>query len=304
MTENNQIVQFHVPVMTQTVIQYLLPCIQHKKYKDKSAMYIDATLGSGGHSQAILENISDGIVVGIDLDIDAIEYSKNRLKDHSNFHIFHTSYTNLDQIVSQFPDYALKGVLFDLGISSHQISKPNRGFSYSVQGILDMRFDQSNPIRNAKDIIQRSSEYELSNILFKYGEERFARNIARQIHEQRRNIRTTFDLAQIVRSVVHGKNINKSLSRVFQALRILVNNELDNVKIGLSKAIDLCATGARLVVITYHSLEDRIVKQIFRDYAQNNKLQILTKKPIRPLLIEINNNPSARSAHLRAAQKV
>jgi 16S rRNA (cytosine1402-N4)-methyltransferase len=290
--------------MTQAVIKYLLPCAEEKKCHDKSAMYIDATLGGGGHSQAILENISEGIVVGLDLDLDAIEYSKNHLKNYKNFHLFHTSYINLDKIINEFSDYVLKGILFDLGVSSYQISTPERGFSYANQGLLDMRFDQSYPANNARDILLQTSEYELSNILFKYGEERFARKIARQLHNYRDKIKTTFDLVAIIRAVVNDKNINKTLSRVFQALRIVVNNELENFKIGLTKAIDLCASGARLVVIAYHSLEDRIVKQVFRAYAHNNILHLLTKKPLRPSLVEINNNPSARSAHLRVAEKI
>lgn len=304
MTDTNTISQFHIPVMTKEVISYLLPCNNSKTSNNKSAMYIDATLGGGGHAQAILDNISDGIVVGIDVDIDAINYSKNRLMNYSNFHLFHTSYTNLDQVIHQFPDYQFKGIIFDLGVSTYQISHPERGFSYTNQGLLDMRFDQSTIMNTARDIIQHSSEYELTNILFKYGEERFARKIARKLHDNRNQIKTTYDLAEIIHTVIHGKNINKTLSRVFQALRIIVNHELENIKIGLRKAINLCTVGARIVVIAYHSLEDRIVKQIFRDCGQNNTIQVLTKKPALPCLNEIDTNPSARSARLRAAEKI
>lgn len=294
---------FHTPVMIKETITYLLPCTDEKKHQSEKVMYIDATLGGGSHSRAILDNISDGIVVGIDLDYDAIEYARTQLKDYTNFHLFHTSYTNLDQIVQQFSDYLLKGVLFDFGVSSYQISNPARGFSYAGQGLLDMRFDQTNPIPNAKDIILHSSEYELANILFKFGEERFARTIAHQIHAQRHKIQTTFDLAQIVRNIIHGKHVNKSLSRVFQALRITVNNELENIKIGLEKAINLCTTGARLIVIAYHSLEDRIVKRVFREYEHNGLVKIITKKPLRPSFAEIQINPSARSARFRVVER-
>jgi 16S rRNA (cytosine1402-N4)-methyltransferase len=295
---------FHIPVMVKEVITHLLPISPAEDNDGKLPMYIDATLGGGGHSKAILEKISNGIVIGLDIDNDAIEFSKKRLKHYTNFHLFHTSYTNIDQIVQQFPDYFLQGVLFDLGVSYHQIATPERGFSYNADGPLDMRFDRSLIGITAQQIIQRTSTYELVKIFSEFGEEHGAHKIANYINAQRNQIKDTTTLANIIKDVIPIRFQNKTLSRIFQALRIVVNAELDNVKIGLQKAIDLLAKSARLIVISYHSLEDRITKQMFREQSEKGILNILTKKPLRPELVETTQNPSSRSAKLRVAEKL
>jgi 16S rRNA (cytosine1402-N4)-methyltransferase len=302
--DSKQGYEFHTPVMVKEVISYLLPSHQLPKIDGKLPMFIDATVGGGGHAQAILENLSSGIVVGLDCDVDAIEYTKKRLQNYTNFHLFHTTYTNIDKVALEFPNYYIKGILFDLGVSYYQIMTPSRGFTYSSAGPLDMRFNQSLPARSAKEIIRHASLYDLRKIFSEYGEERYAHKIATQIHTQRNYINTTLELADIIKKAIPGQKQNKSLSRVFQSLRIVVNNELENIKIGIEKAIKLLTTGGRILVIAYHSLEDRLVKQTFRNYANLEFLKILIKKPLVPQLSEVSVNPPARSAHLRAAEKI
>jgi len=296
--------EFHTPVMVKQVISYLIPDSPALNTMDKLPMYIDATLGGGGHAQAILEKISKGIVVGLDWDEDAVKFSRDRLKQYNNFFPYHTSYTDIDKIVGQLSEYYLQGVLFDLGVSSHQITLPERGFSYSVEGPLDMRFDQSQIRTTAQQIIQRTSAYDLEKIFSEFGEERRARKIAAQITTHRNQIKNTRTLAEIIKQVMPAHFQNKTLSRIFQALRIVVNSELANIKTGLQKAIQLLHQGGRIIVISYHSLEDRITKQTFKQNKEQGILNILTKKPLRPEPVEISQNPSARSAKLRAVEKI
>jgi 16S rRNA (cytosine1402-N4)-methyltransferase len=219
-------------------------------------------------------------------------------------YLFHTNYTNIDKITKEFPNHYVKGILFDLGVSYHQISTPARGFTYNSNGPLDMRFNQSLPSKCAKEIIQHSPLSELKRIFSEYGEERNAYKIATRIFAKRNNIKSTAELANAVREMIPPYRQNKTLARIFQSLRIVVNRELENIKIGLEKAIEALAMGARIAVISYHSLEDRIVKQTFRHYAETKSLKILTKKPLRPEPVEVANNISARSARLRAAEKI
>ncbi len=301
MTENNH-APFHIPVMTDEVLKYLITL--NPLTKNKNAMFIDATLGGGGHTQIMLNEISNGIVIGLDLDPDAISYVHKHLSRYPNLYLFHCNYTQLDEIVKKFPKYELAGILFDLGVSSHQLSEPSRGFSFQVSGPLDMRFDATNPIPKARDILQQTSQYELAKIIAEYGEERSARKIARAIYQYRFQLNSTTDLAEIISKVMPARYLNKTLARVFQALRIYVNQELDNLKIALNKALTLMAPCAHLVVISYHSLEDRIAKRTLRDAEKAGLVKVLTKKPLRATAKEIKLNPKARSAHLRAVEKI
>ncbi len=296
-------IEFHTPVMVHEVLNYLVITNSVKKL-DQEPMYIDATLGGGGHSKAILDIIKKGIVIGLDCDSDAIDYAKTRLSKYSNLHLYQMNYTELDKVAKEFPDYYLDGVLFDLGVSYYQISTPARGFTYNADGPLDMRFNQSMPQARALEIVRHSSLPELKKIFFEYGEERYANKIAQHIFNHRQQINTTLDLVRIICEKTPSHQQTKTLSRIFQALRIAVNHELENIKIGLERSIQLLVKGARIVVISYHSLEDRITKQTFRHYAQENIIKVLTKKPLRPTLAEITINPSARSALLRAAEKI
>lgn len=295
--------EFHTPVMVFEVLNYLVTS-DIKEKNDKLPMYIDATVGGGGHAKAILDNIKKGIVIGLDCDSDAVNYAKTRLSKYSNLHLYQASYTELDQIAKEFPDYYLDGVLFDLGVSYYQISTPARGFTYNADGPLDMRFNRSLPSRDALEIIRHSSLPELKKIFFEFGEERYANKIAQHIFNQRQKMNTTLDLVRAICEKTPAHHQTKTLARIFQALRIAVNHEMDNIKTGLERSIQLLVKGARIVVISYHSLEDRITKQTFRHYAQENILKVLTKKPIRPNLAEMSANPSARSALLRAAEKI
>jgi 16S rRNA (cytosine1402-N4)-methyltransferase len=290
--------------MVKEVISHLIPVSPTSTSTDKQPMYIDATVGGGGHAQAILEKISKGIVIGLDWDNDAIKHTKLRLQNYPNLYLVHTSYANLDQIVQEFPEYYVQGILFDLGVSYYQITTPERGFSYNSDGPLDMRFDQSVFTTTAQQIIQRTPILKLIKIFSDFGEERKAHKIAVHVLAHRNLISNTQTLANIIKEIIPARFQNKTLSRIFQSLRIVVNSELENVKIGLEKAIELLSSGARMVVISYHSLEDRIVKQTFRHNSEQGILKILTKKPLRPEPVEISQNPSARSARLRAVEKI
>lgn len=302
-TDNLEKGNFHIPVMKKEVIKYLISnkiITEH----NKEPMYIDATVGGGGHCQAILESITKGIVIGLDWDIEAINFAKQRLSKYHNLYLYHTNYINIDKIVKLFPQYYLQGILFDLGVSSYQISTASRGFSYSLDGPLDMRFNQSIPSKLACEIINHASFSDLTKIFFEYGEEREAKKIAKNIFMQRNKINTTAQLAQLIREVISARYANKTLSRIFQSLRIVVNQELENIKVGVIKAINLLTVGGRIVVISYHSLEDRIIKQTFRDLARQGILTTLTKKTLRPKPNEVQSNPRARSARLRGAERV
>ena len=190
-------IEFHTPVMINEALNYLITNDTIEK-NNKLPMYIDATLGSGGHSKALLDNIKKGIVIGLDCDSDAINYAKTRLSKYSNLHLYHTSYTELDKVAQEFPNYYLNGVLFDLGVSYYQISTPARGFTYNADGPLDMRFDQSMPGSRALEIIHHSSLPELKKILFEFGEERYANKIGQHIFNHRQEINTTLDLVRII----------------------------------------------------------------------------------------------------------
>jgi len=296
--------EFHIPVMVNEVISYLIPSKPLLMINDKQPMFIDATVGGGGHAQALLEKVKHGIVIGLDCDVEAIDHTKSLMKKYNNFYLFHADYTDIDKIISEFPNHYVQGVLFDLGVSYYQIMTPHRGFSYNSDGPLDMRFNQSKHSKTAKEIIWRSPLPELKRIFVEYGEERFANKIATHLFNRRHEIRTASDLSESIKQIIPSYKQNKTLARIFQALRIAVNQELENIKLGLKKAIQIMSCGARIVVISYHSLEDRIVKQMFRKEAEMKILKILTKKPLCPEPVEVLSNSSARSARFRASEKI
>jgi 16S rRNA (cytosine1402-N4)-methyltransferase len=293
---------FHRPVMVPEVIKFLAP---------KNGIFIDATLGGGGHAEAILKVLEDGCLIGIDLDPEAIAYSQLRLSRFSNFRLFNCNYLELEPIVEAvrknplYQDMEIMGILFDLGVSWHQIRTPERGFSYELNGPLDMRFGER--IKNkASNIIRYASLPEVEKILREFGEERFYKRIARAIYEKRKQLNTTQELISLIESqlkTMPGKVKRKALQRAFQAFRIATNDELNNLRKGLLIALKLLTIGGRIIVLSYHSLEDRLVKNTFRDWAKQDKLKVLTKKPVRPTEEEINRNPAAFSARLRAAVK-
>ncbi len=283
-------------------------------------IYVDCTLGGGGHSELILKRISpNGRLIAFDIDQEAINSAKERLKDFSNLTIVKDSYTNIKTVLKNLGIAKITGgVLFDLGASYHQLTKQERGFSFSKEAPLDMRFDMDADF-SAYDVINGYSENDLVRIFSEYGEERFSKRIAKAITEQRRlsPIKTTTELAElIVNSTPRVKSNIHPATRVFQAVRIEVNNELQNVKNTLNDVLDLLDFGAIISVISFHSLEDRVVKQVFkyhstRCHCEPNQmicncpppiLEIVNKKPIMATEQEISENPPSRSAKLRIAR--
>ncbi|NLS45571.1 MAG: 16S rRNA (cytosine(1402)-N(4))-methyltransferase RsmH [Firmicutes bacterium] len=275
-------------------------------------IYIDCTLGSAGHSLSLLELKGTQIqIIGIDKDKDAILAAKEKLVPFTEVVTFiHGNFSKLKDIMGSIGIPHADGILFDLGVSGFQLDKTERGFSYMKDGPLDMRMGQEGDLC-AKDLVNNLSGKEIAEILKTYGEERWAARIARFIVERRikEPIVTTGQLVDVIKAAIPAgarRTGPHPARRTFQALRIAVNHELDNLRTGLNQAINLLRTGGRLVVISYHSLEDRIVKTTFLNESRLKKqgsLKILTKKPLIPCKEEIISNPRSRSAKLRAAEK-
>ena len=302
---------FHKPVMVKEILHYL-------NLSKGGDVYIDCTLGGGGHSKAILENIyPDGLLIGIDRDIEAIKTAEKELDVYSNrVKLVKGNFNNLKNILSNLKVEAVSGIIFDLGVSSHQLREKERGFGFKEDSRLDMRMDQTQNF-DADILINSYSEEKLIEIFEKYGEERFSKRIAHLIikDRQKKPISTTKQLASIVikslpEAIKKGRWRIHPATRVFQAIRIEVNRELEVLEKSLNQAIEVLEDQGRICVISYHSLEDRIVKNIFKEATKeeitkkNYKLKIITKKPIRPSFEEIKNNPNARSAKLRVAEKI
>ena len=283
-------------------------------------VYVDCTLGGGGHSELILQRISpNGKLIAFDIDDDAIAAASERLKDYKNLTIVKDSYTNIKKVLHSLGiEKITGGVLFDLGASFHQFNRAERGFSFSKEAPLDMRFNQDADF-SAYDVVNSYPENELVRIFSEYGEERFSKRIARAIAEKRRlkKIETTTELADlIINSTPHIKSSIHPATRVFQAIRIEVNHELQNVKNTLDDVLDLLDVGAIISVISFHSLEDRIVKHLFKYHSQRchceknqmictcppPKLELVNKKPITATEKEVSENPPSRSAKLRIAR--
>lgn len=275
----------------------------------RGSMYLDLTFGGGGHTEQLLKlSAPDGIVVAFDQDSKAIEIAlklKEIYKDR--LIVIKENFSNCYSVVKEIGFDSFDGIIMDIGVASFQLDDAQRGFSFSKDGPLDMRMDKDNPL-SAREIINNWSRQELEQIIRNYGQERFAKRIALKIEEKRAKapIETTLELANIVKEAVPAyfyKKIHPA-TKTFQALRIAVNSELDSLKKGLNDAIKLLKPYSRLVVISFHSLEDKIVKDTFKNFSQQKILSILTKKPIVPSLQEINENPRSRSAKLRCAEKL
>lgn len=274
------------------------------------AIVVDGTVGGGGHSLQILKMIAPGgRLIGIDADPDALKIAQVTLKDfNGSFTLVNDNFRNIDRILSKENIKDVDAILLDLGISSYQIEDPLRGFSIKHDSRLDMRMDRGAK-RTAYDIINRYSERDLSGLIEKYGEERFHNKIARYItHErQKKSIETTGQLASLVRRAVGYRYRNSRIdpaTRTFQAIRIAVNDELGSLEEGLKSALFWLKEGGRIAVISFHSLEDRIVKNLFKGYKELGILKIITKKPLTPSRDEIFNNPRARSAKMRVAERI
>lgn len=303
--------EYHTPVLVEKVLEYLIT--------KPDGVYVDATLGGGGHSEKILERLfPTGVLIGIDADKDALEFSKLRFGERVL--LVQSNFSHLSQILSDLNIPKVDGLLFDLGISSRQIDSAQRGFSFSSDAKLDMRFDSRQEL-DAQYVVNSYREEELSRIFWQFGEEKFSRRIAKKIVDSRttKSIDTTLELAEIVKSVVNAKFLNKSLARIFQAIRIEVNQELEALKVALKSSLIHLNPAGRLVVISYHSLEDRIVKSFFKEFSTPSRditwkltgiettkplLRVLTKKPILPDEKEISQNVRSRSAKLRVAERL
>ena len=285
----------HIPIMVKEVIQYL--------QISKTGTYIDCTIGYGGHAHQILKELSsNGKLIGIDKDEEAIKFCKKSLSAYSNVELFQNSYHKIKDILSISKIQRVDGMLLDLGLSSAQLDSKSRGFSYKIDSELDMRFDLSQNLK-ANDLLNIKSKKELADIIYKYSDERRSRTIADSILKMR-PIKNVFELVEAIRKSTPPKNRNKTLARVFQAVRILVNNEVSILERFLSEFCSQLSVGGRVVFISFHSIEDRIVKHALKDLSLKKKMKILTKKPLYPSREENFSNRRSRSAKLRAAEKI
>ncbi len=304
----------HLSVMPEEVLHWLQPVA--------GGIYLDGTLGGAGHSRLILEAASECRLIGLDRDPAALQAATTVLAGYGERVSLHqTTFDQASDVLQQLEITGLDGMLLDLGVSSHQLDTPERGFSFRHDAPLDMRMDPTTGI-TAADVVNQTEESELMHIFFKYGEERYSRRIARKIVAQRLELplTTTLELAELVRNAVPGGNRPGKMhpaTRVFQALRIYVNDELGQVERGVEAGISLLKPGGRLVVISFHSLEDRIVKHLFREKAKgcicpprmpvcqcNNTpmVKVLTRRGIKAGVAEVDQNVRSRSAILRAVE--
>ena len=291
----------HIPVMPVEVLQFLRP--------EQGGLFVDCTVGLGGHSRALLE-AGASRVIGLDRDRDALVRARQTLAPWADrVELVHADYRAIDEVLDSRHIVHVDGTLADLGVSSMQFDTPGRGFSFQRDEPLDMRMDRTGG-DTAADLIAHATERDLADSIFQYGEERFSRRIARALVEARRTapIDTTGRLATIVRRAIPHRGGHVRIdpaTKTFQALRIWVNRELDGLDRFVETTSRRLKAGARLVVITFHSLEDRIVKHTLRALQQRDGLvQVLTKKPVIPTDEEVNRNPRARSAKLRAAERM
>src|SRR3989344_5922676 len=288
----------HIPVLTKEVLQYLDP--------KPNENFIDCTIGEGGHARLILEKTApEGRLLAIDLDASQVENSKLRLAEFAGRASFaNGSYASIKEITSGLDFKPVHGILLDLGYSSWQLEKSGRGFSFLKDEVLDMRYDAKNTL-TAKKRVNEYPREELEKIIKEYGEEKFAKNIAKKIDEKRRikKIETTLELVDIITEATPGAFRYGSIhcaTRTFQALRIAGNAELDTLEKFLPDAMDILEASGRLAVISFHSLEDRIIKKFFKEREKEEAVKILTKKPVTGGADELLENPRARSAKLRA----
>ena len=288
--------ELHTPVMISEVIKFL--------NLQPDGIYLDGTIGAGGHATEILAQLSKkGRLIGLDRDAEALDICNKRFGASAlPINTFKYSYDNFPQVIDELGFSKLNGILLDLGLSSIQLNSEKRGFSYNSQGALDMRFDNEQS-RTATDLINQTSEEELAKIIFEFGEERYSRKIAKSI-KSTKNILTALDLKEAIRRATPPHKRNKTLARVFQAIRIAVNNELEKLKIFLNIFINYLTVGGRIIIMSYHSIEDRMVKHAFRSLKESGKLNILTKKPVTPSTDELISNNRSRSAKLRAAERL
>lgn len=305
--------EHHIPVMLSESLDLLIT--------DQSGVYFDATLGFAGHSTEILNRLNmGGRLIASDVDKDAFEFSKNKFAEEPRVSLYNFNYSFIDVIAKIESIEYFDGVLADLGVSSFQLDNPDSGFTYRSDAFLDLRMDKTKNI-TAAEVINTFSEEELANIFYEFGEEKNSRKISRNIVEKRavKKIETTGQIVSIINDLVPQNFQRKTLSRIFQALRIYVNDELENLKLFLNNSIKVLKKGGRIVVISYHSLEDRIVKDFFKSETivslspkedplgiikREARLKLISRKPILPSENEVRNNYRSRSAKLRVAERI
>lgn len=296
-------IRYHIPVMLNEVLDYL--------NLSPGKIIVDATIGTGGHSEAILKRIlPGGRIIGIDRDAESLAVARQRLSGFSNFYKFmHGNFVDIETILSNLNIKKVDGILFDLGVSSFQLENPNRGFSFQYEGPLDMRMDRDSYI-SAYDLVNNLNEEEISALLWNFGQERWHNRIARLLVKERQwhPIATTVQLANIVVRSIPQRYSRRHYgihpaTRTFQAVRIAVNRELEALETALNKAIMVLSKKARICVISFHSLEDRVVKLNFRHSHAQGLINIITPKPLTPTRTEIEVNTSSRSSKFRVAEK-
>lgn len=286
----------HIPVLLEEVLSFI---------KDDYSVVFDGTFGGGGHSLAILKKFNNIKVIATDIDEDALLRGKEIVEDNNRLVLLKENFKNIDIVLKKLGIEKVDFILADLGVSSNLIEDNERGFSFMIDGPLDMRMDKQLEI-DAKYIINNYSVKDLADIFEKYGEEKKALKIAKHIIEERKKspIVTTKRLSEVVCKVIRKQKGIHPATLVFQALRIYVNKELDSLEEFLEKAINLLNIGGRVAVISFHSLEDRIVKNFFKEKEKERLLKILTKKPIAPKFEEVKVNRRARSAKMRVGEKI
>lgn len=296
--------EYHNPVLRQLSVDYLV--------SDPNGVYVDVTYGGGGHSRTIMEKLEEGRLIAFDQDADA----QSQLIEDERFTFVASNFKNLGRFLKYHQAYPVNGILADLGVSSHQFDTPGRGFSYREDGALDMRMNTQSG-KSAQDVINQYDEKALSDIFYRYGELSDGRALARRILKAREGqpILTTQQLVEVLRPALPRGKENKSLSKIFQAIRIEVNQEMSVLEEFLTQTTDALKVGGRLVVISYHSLEDRLVKNFMRSGRLDGEIEkdfygnpltpfkLITRKAVQPGEEEINDNPRARSAKLRVAEK-
>ncbi|MFN2530298.1 MAG: 16S rRNA (cytosine(1402)-N(4))-methyltransferase RsmH [Pyrinomonadaceae bacterium] len=307
----------HRPVLLRETLKFLAP--------ERGGLFVDCTVGLGGHSEAILESSTESSVLGVDVDPEALAYTRKRLaRFGERFRAVHANFRAIEEVISNRGGASPVGILVDLGVSSLQFDSETRGFSFRFDAPLDMRMDATNDSETAADLLNRLTEPEIARIIFEYGEEHHSRRIARRIVERRKKgqpVVTTGELAELVKRAVGPSRRDQihPATRTFQALRIAVNNELGGLAEFIDSAIDLLEPNGRFVAISFHSLEDRIVKQELRrlsgqcqcpprlpvcECGAHTAIEILTRRPVSPAADETDENPRSRSAKLRACRKL
>ena len=296
--------KLHIPVMLHEVIDYLL--------LKPGQLIVDATLGTGGHAVEILKRITPhGRLIGLDRDAESINVCRKRLSDFSNNCEFvQANFVDLDQVLARLGIDKIDGIIFDLGISTFQLKDAQRGFSFLEEGPLDMRMDRDSYI-SAYDLVNNLNESEISNMLWSFGQERWHNRIAHLLVQERLNqpVSSTKQLANLVMRAIPHRYLRSyyrihPATRTFQALRIAVNRELEIIESAIKKAVTILGKQARICVISFHSLEDRVVKHTFRSLKADGLIDIITPKPLTPTAAEVEANPSSRSSKFRVAERI